>query len=154
MSINVDFLHLAITFRQELHKRGVPFTETLIFDGFQWKFPFTNGDVILHSGSYLNDTCVESYGMPWDRGDVTPLTPEKMAQYLDNFAEWDALDPEEITDEDVDTEGYSLIDLLQSVVSLANNGARDNEGEDDPERDEWDEHDWEEDNDEDEDWDE
>lgn len=116
--LNPQFLALAREFDKYLVENDVIATKYLMFDGYQWKFPFTNGDVILHSGSYHNDTCVESYGMPWDRGDVTALPPERMAKYLGNYAEWDALDPDDITDEDVQSIEYSAGDLFASILAL------------------------------------
>ena len=139
--MNNQFASLANEFRQQLIANNVLFSERECFDGIQWKFPFTNGDVILHSGSYHNDTCVESYCMPWDRGDVTALPPERMAKFLANYAEWDALDPEDITDEDVGAEEYDFADLLQSVATIVVNGIDDEddwEEEDEDEEDDWD----------------
>ena len=57
------------TFRQLLIEYDIPFTEHPLYGGIQWRFPFTEGDVAYHAGTYHNDTCVESYHMPWDRGD-------------------------------------------------------------------------------------
>ena len=59
---------------------GIPFTVNPIFEGMQVRFPWHEGDVACHAGTYCSDCgCVESYQFPWDDGDVTVAKPEHMA---------------------------------------------------------------------------
>ena len=106
------------TFRQLLIDHDIPFTEHELWGGIQWRFPFTNGDVAYHAGTYHNDTCVESFGMPWDREDVTAVPPERMVEFLAHYDDWAQIDPEDITEENLGMEPYSLCDLLQSFATV------------------------------------
>ena len=59
---------------------GVPFTVNPIYEGLQLRFPWHEGDVACHAGTYGHEYgCVESYQFPWDEGDVTVAEPEDMA---------------------------------------------------------------------------
>ncbi len=59
---------------------SVPFTVNPIFEGMQLRFPWHEGDVACHAGTYGSDKgMVESYQFPWDEDDVTMLKPKKMA---------------------------------------------------------------------------
>lgn len=64
-----------------LLRNKIPFSFAPLYDGGQWTFPaYPNGDVAIHSGTYHSDEgYLESYGMPWDEGDVSVETPEEMA---------------------------------------------------------------------------
>lgn len=106
------------TFRQLLIDHGIPFTEYPLFDGIKWCFPFTDGDVAYHAGTYDNDTCVESYGMPWDRGDVTAVSPKRMVEFLTHYDDWARINPEDITEENLGMKPYSLSDLLKSFLTV------------------------------------
>jgi len=108
------------TFRQLLIDHDIPFTERPLYGGIQWRFPFTEGDVAYHRGTYHNETCVESYRMPWDRGDVTAVPPERMVQFLDHYNDWAYIDPEDITEENLGMEPYGLHDLLKSIAAALN----------------------------------
>ena len=69
-----------------LMEEEIPFTVNNCGDGWQLRFPWDNGDVICHSGSYGSyKGMVESYGFPWDGNDVTTADPYKMAQYIINY---------------------------------------------------------------------
>lgn len=60
-----------------LYAASIPYTYYRIFDGAQLRFPWCEGDVVCHSGSYgSHDGKVESYCFPWDEGDVTKLSVE------------------------------------------------------------------------------
>lgn len=66
----------------------VPFTVNILYDGLQLRFPWHEGDVACHSGTYdSNLGYVESFEFPWDNGDVTELEPEKMALRIVNYYE-------------------------------------------------------------------
>jgi len=60
---------------------GIPYTVNDIFDGAQIRFPWHEGDIACHNGTYnADDGLVESYQFPWDEGDVTMMTPEEAAE--------------------------------------------------------------------------
>lgn len=66
-----------------LIQHNVPFTVHSIWDGLQLRFPWCDGDVACHKGTYgANHGMVETYELPWDDGDVTMLTPEAAAYRL------------------------------------------------------------------------
>lgn len=66
----------------------VPFTVHIVYDGLQLRFPWCEGDVACHSGTYGSSLGhVESFQFPWDDGDVTELEPEKMALRIVNYYE-------------------------------------------------------------------
>lgn len=66
----------------------IPFTVHAIYEGLQLRFPWCEGDIACHEGTYGSALGhVESYEFPWDEGDVTELTPQEAALYLVNY--WD-----------------------------------------------------------------
>lgn len=59
-----------------LSDNGVPCHVEDLYDGYKVTFPWCCGDVIAHSGMLGGGECgytVESFGFPWDEGDVTLL---------------------------------------------------------------------------------
>lgn len=59
-----------------LSDNGVPCHVEDLYDGYKVTFPWCDGDVIAHSGMLGYGECgytVESFGFPWDEGDVTLL---------------------------------------------------------------------------------
>ena len=74
MNINPKFAVVILTLANSLSARGVPFTINILWDGLQIKFPWNNGDIVCHSGSYGADNgYAESAGCPWDDEDVTMI---------------------------------------------------------------------------------
>lgn len=68
---------------QLLKNAGVPHTCNPCYDGLQICFPWHDGDVAAHSGTFgVADAMVESFEFPWDDGDVTMAEPEDMAQRI------------------------------------------------------------------------
>lgn len=66
-----------------LHAAEVPYTCNQIFDGWQLRFPWCNGDIACHSGTYGNqEGKVESFCFPWDEGSVSVLEPVRMARKI------------------------------------------------------------------------
>lgn len=64
----------------------IPFSYKTLFDGYQLTFPWCEGDVICHFGSYgCFEGFVESYMFPWDKGDVSMLTPEEFCKKLARY---------------------------------------------------------------------
>ena len=66
-----------------LETLGIPYSTNKIFDGWQIRFPWCNGDVCCHYGTYgAEDGMVKSFRFPWDNDDVSVLTPEKAATLI------------------------------------------------------------------------
>jgi len=68
-----------------LDTEGIPYEVSEFQGGYQWKNigDFDGGDIIIHRGSYNNDAgYVESYGMPWDDGDVTSCSVKEMVDLI------------------------------------------------------------------------
>ena len=58
----------------------IPCTMNALYESWQLHFPWCEGDVAAHRGTYEEARGkVESYCFPWDDGDVTVLTPEEAA---------------------------------------------------------------------------
>ena len=58
----------------------IPCSMNELWEGYQLRFPWCEGDVAAHDGTYGAKTGkVESYCFPWDNDDVTVLTPEEAA---------------------------------------------------------------------------
>lgn len=77
----------AIRLYDELSKAfrtlGVPFKADYLFDGYQFTFDWCDGDVIAHRYSLgIEQGMVESYRFPWDEGNVTTDTPQRMASRI------------------------------------------------------------------------
>ena len=78
-----DYVRNIFSIIFELKKAGIKYTDNKKFDGWQITFPWCEGDIICHFGSYSHDAgCVESMGFPWDDGDCTAHTPEEMAKNI------------------------------------------------------------------------
>jgi hypothetical protein len=54
-----------------------------IYKGYQLRFPWCEGDIAMHDGTYgAKAGDVESYQFPWDDGDVTQLSPEEATRKI------------------------------------------------------------------------
>lgn len=77
MMINPEYAKPILTLSNSLNKRNIPHTVNVIWDGLQIRFPWNDGDIICHSGSFGHEYGdVESMGCPWDddeSGGVTCL---------------------------------------------------------------------------------
>ena len=63
-----------------LAEGGFPATLHACCDGWQLRFPwYEDGDIACHSGTFGQ---LESYGFPWDDGDVTRDTAESFRHRL------------------------------------------------------------------------
>ena len=66
-----------------LRAYGIPCNKEKLWNGFAIRFPWCDGDVAMHSGTYGNSMGhVESYKFSWDEGDVTHMTPEKAVEFI------------------------------------------------------------------------
>lgn len=55
-----------------LTREKIPHTVRELHGGYQFRFPWCHGDMVCHSYSYSNKWgCLESYGFPWDKDDVS-----------------------------------------------------------------------------------
>lgn len=86
MMINPKYAQPILTLANTLIERGIPCSINIIYDGLQIRFPWNDGDLICHMGSYGNTVGnVESLGCPWDEDDVTRLTVDEA---LEKITEW------------------------------------------------------------------
>lgn len=99
---NTIIARTANIFNHALDDFGIKYEMIPRFNGYQWLFPEHPGiDVIAHSASYgIKDMYVESFGAPWDNGDVTALTPYEMASRLAGY-DWNDEDKYQPTVEDL-----------------------------------------------------
>ncbi len=75
MTTNPIYATPILFLSSQLEEAEIPHTTNPLWDGYQIKFPWCNGDVVCHSFSYgSSHGNVESYCFPWDEGDVTELT--------------------------------------------------------------------------------
>lgn len=64
----------------------IPYEIIPCWEGWQIKFPWCVGDVACHNYTYGRENgCVESYKFPWDKGDVSVLTPEDAANRIVDY---------------------------------------------------------------------
>ena len=69
-----------------LEENGVPFNIKELYNGWQLRFPWCDGDVICHSGSFdCEKGLTESYHFPWDNGDVCVFPPREMANKIIDY---------------------------------------------------------------------
>ena len=86
MMINPEYAKPILTLSNQLTERNIPHTVKVIWDGLQIRFPWNNGDLVCHSGSYgHNYGAVESMGCPWDGEDVSCISIEEA---LERITEW------------------------------------------------------------------
>lgn len=83
MMINPDFANPILTLSNQLTVRNISHTLNVIWDGLQIRFPWNNGDLVCHSGSYgHNFGNLESMGCPWDDEDVSCISPKEALDYI------------------------------------------------------------------------
>jgi len=86
MTINPNYANVILTLSNHLIERNIPHTVNVIWDGLQIHFPWNNGDLVCHSGSYGHTSgMAESMGCPWDNGDCSPIT---IKDALERITEW------------------------------------------------------------------
>lgn len=100
-------------FCELLNNEGIGYTVANLYDGYQWCNidRLEGGDVVIHSGSYNNKKgYVESYGMPWDEGDVTSCSIEEMVDLITGRI-----------DTPRNKYNYTSTDLFESLFQVTNN---------------------------------
>lgn len=86
MMINPEYAKPILTLSNQLTECEIPHTVNVIWDGLQIRFPWNDGDLVCHSGSYGHDYgAVESMGCPWDDEDVSCISIEDA---LDRICDW------------------------------------------------------------------
>lgn len=81
--MNPIHLRSAFTLVSLLYNANVPYEFRLLYEGWQLRFSWDEGDVACHNGTYGNAAgLVETYQFPWDNGDVSMLTPEECAERI------------------------------------------------------------------------
>ncbi len=86
MMINPEYANPILTLSNALSERNIPHAINVIWDGLQVRFPWNNGDLVCHSGSYGHSYGnVESMGCPWDDDDVSCI---RVDEAIDRIAEW------------------------------------------------------------------
>lgn len=86
MPMNPEYTAPITTLALMLNERNIPYTCVQIWDGLQLRFPWCDGDIVCHSGSYgHSEAHVESYCFPWDNGDCTELTVFEAVELLTDF---------------------------------------------------------------------
>lgn len=79
----MDFYNTILLIANELDLFDVPYEIGECWDGWQLTFPWCDGDIACHSGTYGSEVGdVESFMFPWDEGDVTRLHPIKAANQI------------------------------------------------------------------------
>jgi len=68
----------------KLKQAGISFEWHKLYDGYQWTFPaYPAGDIALHGGTHgAGLGFFESYGCPWDNGDVSVLSRTEVIERL------------------------------------------------------------------------
>lgn len=83
-----DYSERIINLIVALSKNEVPCYVMRLYDGYKVVFPWCDGDVIAHSGMLGYGECgytVESFGFPWDEGDVTLLEVQEAVDLITNL---------------------------------------------------------------------
>ena len=70
----IQFIAAVLTFL------SIPYEMRPLYEGWQLIFPWCDGDVACHRGTYEQaNGMVETYQFPWDDDDVSVLTPTEAA---------------------------------------------------------------------------
>ena len=65
---------------------NIPYSVNKIWDGWQIRFPWCEGDIACHGGTYGHaNGMVESYCFPWDEGDVSILSVQEAIEKVVNY---------------------------------------------------------------------
>lgn len=68
------------------NNNGIPYTINELHGGWQIRFPWCDGDIACHAGTYGQaEGMVESYCFPWDEGDVSILSVEEAIQKVVDY---------------------------------------------------------------------
>jgi hypothetical protein len=67
-------------------ENGIPYTVNDLYEGWQIRFPWCEGDVACHDGTYgAKNNKVESYCFPWDDGDVSVLDVDEAIEHISTY---------------------------------------------------------------------
>lgn len=77
------FISITAKMMELLHSYDIPFTVGPCFDGFQFRFPWTEGDCIIHSFSHShNHGYIETYNFIWDDDNISIWKIEEIIPLL------------------------------------------------------------------------
>ena len=69
-----------------LFHSNIEYTQHSLHGGYQLRFPWCDGDVVIHDRSGKSaDGKVESFGFPWDVGEISIMTPKLFVEYIRNY---------------------------------------------------------------------
>jgi hypothetical protein len=82
--MNTSLYFFTINFiKTILDSLQIPCEMRKLYEGYQLRFPWCEGDIAMHDGTYgAKAGDVESYCFPWDNEDVTRLKPEEAARKI------------------------------------------------------------------------
>lgn len=85
-----EFFNVMNSISKEFDTIGIPHTMRERLDGYQIVFPWTEGDIAIHLGTYsCEEGCVESYQFSWDDGGVSVLDPEEAIYKIEEeYSKW------------------------------------------------------------------
>lgn len=71
------------TIAEGLDKNSIPYSINHLYEGWQLRFPWSEGDIACHRGTYESEQDkVESYCFSWDEDDVSVLTCEEAIEKI------------------------------------------------------------------------
>lgn len=77
---HIIYANSILTIAKKLDRAKVPYTLHKCWEGYQIRFPWSEGDIVAHAGSYGSRSGkVESMGFSWDADDVSTWDPDIMA---------------------------------------------------------------------------
>lgn len=86
MLIHPNYANPILTLANALSKRSIPFTLNVAWEGLQIRFPWNNGDLVCHAGSYGHEMGkLESMGCPWDGIDVSCLSVDEAISRIERW---------------------------------------------------------------------
>lgn len=86
MKTNKEYYQRITFIADALDELNVPYVLKLCYEGAQLRFPWCEGDVACHAGTYGSDCgFVESYQFPWDDDDVSMLSPQEFIEKVYHF---------------------------------------------------------------------
>lgn len=98
VEIKTEYIKAFTELVRECEKAAIEIESIFAYmSGFRVTFKGVKGDAICHDGSYGRPDYWETYGMPWDKDDVTVHTARKLARLLSallNGEDWESVQEE------------------------------------------------------------
>ena len=87
--MNFNYAEPIIRIASALSAADVPYKVRECNEGWQIYFPWCNGDIAIHNGTYGHSMGkVESYCFPWDNDDVTVLSVDAAGALIISYYEF------------------------------------------------------------------